>query len=334
MATMRDVAKRAGVSLTTVSHVINETRYVSESVKQRVFAAMEELDYRPNELARSLRRGQTNTIGLVLPDSANPYFAEIGRAIEALAFEAGYSVILGNTYGEIDKEDVYVEVLRTKQVDGIIFVAAGDRTTSVRSLLERHFPFVLVDRDLGGVSADVVMVDNHQGGLVVTRHLIGLGHRRIGIVTGPSILTPSADRINGYCKALEEAGIPCEEELLVAGDFRPNSGYHAALHLLDLSHPPTAIFACNDMMAIGVLRAAAERGCRVPDDLAVVGFDNIELAQYTIPALTTFGQPIEDIAQVAVSLLSERIDRPEETPRRVILPGELVIRGSCGAQRS
>lgn len=331
MVTMRDVAKRAGVSLTTVSHVVNNTRYVSDGVKERVLAAMQELDYRPNELARSLRRGQTNTIGLILPDSANPYFAEIGLAIETYAFESGYSVILGNTHGETDKEDHYINVLRTKQVDGIIFVAAGDRTTSVRNLLRQRFPVLLVDRDLEGIQVDAVMLDNHHGGYLATKHLIELGHRRIGLITGPSNLTPSAQRVTGYCDALSEAALSCENGLIVSGDFHTNSGYYAALQLLDLPNIPTAIFACNDMMAIGVIRAAAERGLNVPNDLAIVGFDDIELASYTIPPLTTVAQPIEDIGQVAVQLLTERIDQADVAARRMVLSGELIVRGTCGA---
>lgn len=330
---MRDVAEQAGVSLSTVSHVINETRYVSAVVRQRVLAAMEALDYRPNELARSLRRGQTNTIGLILPDSSNPYFAEIGQAIEVTAFERGYSVILCNTSGDLTREELYVDVLRNKQVDGIIFVAAGDRSESVRELLRRNYPVVLVDRSLKGVELDAVFINNYDGGCQAIQHLIDLGHERIGCITGPHNLTPSAERITGYLDTLEANDLPRDEALIVSGDFRPNSGYQAATALLKSSRPPTAIFACNDLMALGVMRAATTLGLRVPDDLSIVGFDNIELASYTIPPLTTVSQPSNEMARTGVQMLIHRIETDEDPPGSAVFQPELVIRGTTGGRR-
>jgi LacI family transcriptional regulator len=334
MPTMRDVAEKAGVSLTTVSHVINRTRFVSDDVTGRVQSAMEELNYRPNELARSLRRGQTNTLGLILPDSANPYFAEIGHAIEATSSSLGYNVILCNTHGAEDREEHYINVLRNKQVDGILFVATGDQANSISETLGENFPILLVDRELVGVRTDVITVDNHRGGLLATRHLLELGHRRIACISGPSRLRPSAERIHGYTQALEEAGLSFDPELLRTGDFHPNSGYQAALELLRLDDPPTAIFTCNDLMAIGVIRAASEQGRPVPDDLALVAFDDIELASYTIPPLTTISQPIDAMGETAARMLIERIEHDGlHTPSRLQLPVELVVRGSSGGPR-
>lgn len=329
---MREVAKKAGVSPTTVSHVINNTRYVSEEVRTAVLAAMEELDYRPNELARSLRRGQTMTVGLILPDSANPFFAEIGRSIERAAFDLKYSVILCNTEGDLERERLYVDVLRKKQVDGIIFVAAGDRTESLHRLLRRKFPIVLVDRDLPGVKVDAVLVDNHHGGRLALEHLLTLGHHRIGCIAGPSNVTPSAERITGYRQALENAGVSFDPKLVIRGDFHPNSGREAALAMLAQPDPPTAIFACNDLMAIGAMRAAAESGRRIPNDLALVGFDDIELASYTTPQLTTVAQPTVEIGQIAIQFLIERINNGKLPARRKQQLPELVIRGTCGGQ--
>ena len=332
MPTMRDVAELAGVSLTTVSHVINRTRFVSDDVTGRVLTAMEQLQYRPNELARSLRRGQTNTLGLILPDSANPYFAEIGHAIEATSSELGYNVILCNTHGDETKEEHYVNVLRNKQVDGILFVAAGDQAQSIIPTLGEDFPVLLVDRELVGVRTDVISVDNHLGGLLAGRHLLELGHRRIACISGPSRVRPSAERISGYTQALEEAGLSFDPDLFRMGDFHPNSGYQATLDLLQLPDPPTAIFTCNDLMAIGVIRAASELGLRVPDDLSLVGFDDIELASYTIPPLTTISQPINQMGAIAAKTLITHIEEdgsPE--PTRRLLPVELVVRGSTGA---
>ncbi len=326
MPTIREVAARAGVSPTTVSHVINNTRFVSPEARERVLQAMEELGYRPNVLARSLRRGETRTLGLILPDSANPFFAEVARAIEDAAFREGYNVILGNSENELEKERLYVEVLTTKQVDGLIFVAAGDRSQSLEGLVRQGLPVVVVDRQLTHLDVDTVLADNLQGGLLATRHLIHLGHRRIGCITGPSHLTPSAQRVIGYRQALGEAGLRIEEDLIVRGDFSPRSGYLAARRLFSHPHPPTAIFACNDMMAIGALRALAELRLAVPDAVAVIGFDDIELASYASPPLTTIRQDKVALGQAAVRLLLERIADRDLPARRVVIPTTLIER--------
>ncbi len=328
MPTIRQVAEKASVSLTTVSHVINNTRFVSEDMRRRVQAAMDELDYRPNALARALRRGETNTLGLILPDSANPFFAEIGRGIEATAFGLGYSVILCNTEGNLDNECLYLDVLSKKQVDGMILVAAGDQTDSLRTLQSQRVPMVVVDRDLPEVEIDAVLADNRHGGYLATRHLIELGHRRIGCIAGPSNVTPSAQRVTGYREALAEANLPVDENLISRGDFHPESGWAATLAILRQTEPPTAIFACNDLMAIGALRAAAETGRQVPADLAIVGFDDIDLASYTIPPLTTIAQPKLEMGRRAVQFLIERLADKARPARREVLPTTLVVRGS------
>ncbi len=330
MSTIREVAARAGVSPTTVSHVVNNTRYVSAELRARVLAAMDELGYRPNALARSLRRGETHTLGLILPDSANPFFAEIGRSIEASAFSLGYNVILCNTEGDLSKESLYVDVLLEKQVDGMIFVAAGDRSDALQVVLQQELPIVVVDRDLAGVQLDTVLNDNHQGGYLATRHLINLGHQRIGCISGPSHLTPSAQRVTGYKQALSEAGLTIDASLILRGDFHPQSGREAALELLAYPNRPSAILACNDLMAMGVLRAAAECGLEVPRHLAVVGYDDIELASYTNPPLTTIRQPKREIGRRAVEMLIERINDRNLPPRRALYPATLIVRGSCG----
>ena len=334
MATIQEVAKKAGVSSTTVSHVINTTRFVSEETRQRVLGAMEELGYRPNYLARSLRRGETHTLGLILPDSANPFFAEIAHSIEDIAFLKGYSLILCNTEGDLEKERLYVEVLSNKQVDGMIFVAAGAQTDSLKELLRLGTPLVIVDRDLSkDLDVDTVITDNRQGGYKATHRLIDLGHRRIACITGPSNLTPSAERVSGYLDALIESGISGDEQMIVRGDFHPRSGSEATRHLLGLENPPTAIFACNDLMAIGVISAASESGYPVPDKLAVIGFDDIELASLTNPPLTTIAQPKAEICKTAIHLLLERINVRAKQAQRILIPGKMIIRASCGGQR-
>ena len=328
MTTIRQVADKAGVSVTTVSHVINNTRFVSDVLRERVQRAMTELNYRPNALARSLRLGQTHTLGLILPDSANPFFAEIGHAIEAAAFERGYSVILCNTENDPAKELLYANVLENRQVDGMIFVAAGGNHEALSSIVRNGLPLVLVDRDLGGLGVDAVTTNNYQGGLLATRHLIELGHTIIGCITGPSDLTPSAERVTGYSDALKEADLKAKGTLFVRGDFHVPSGLTAATHLLQQDPRPTALFVCNDLMAIGALHAAAQLGLRVPDDVAIVGFDDIELASYTIPPLTTVCQPKQEIGHTAIQLILDRMASPARSPRHEILRPQLMIRAS------
>jgi LacI family transcriptional regulator len=328
MTTIREVAESAGVSSATVSHVINNTRFVSQETRQRVLAAMAALNYRPNALARSLRQGKTNTLGLVLPDSANPFFAEISRSIEDEAFKKGYSVFLCNTELDMQRELFYVDVLSKKQVDGIIFVAAGDQADSLDFLLRQNMPVVMIDRDLPQVEVDAVLTDNQLGGVLATRHLIELGHKRIACIAGPSSITPSAERIIGYRRALEEAGLSYDENLILRGDYHAQSGMQVTQTLLKMNPRPTALFALNDLMALGALRAAAEANCSVPGDLAVVGYDDLELAQFTNPSLTTIAQPKKEIGTQAVSLLVDRMSHKSRPPSRLVLPPELIVRRS------
>jgi LacI family transcriptional regulator len=328
MATIREVAESAGVSYATVSHVINNTRLVLPETRARVLAAMDALNYRPNALARSLRQGKTNTLGLVLPDSANPFFAEISRSIEDEAFKKGYSVFLCNTELDTQRELFYVDVLSKKQVDGIIFVAAGDQVDSLEFLVSRNMPVVMIDRNLPNVEVDAVLTDNQLGGYLATRHLLELGHKRIACIAGPSSITPSAERLIGFRKALEEAGLPYDKRLILRGDFHPQSGMEITHSILKRKPRPTAIFALNDLMALGALRAAAEAGFSVPADLAVVGYDDLELAQYANPPLTTISQPKKEVGVQAVRLLVDRMSRKSRAPSRLVLAPELIVRRS------
>ncbi len=326
---MRDVAEQARVSVTTVSHIINQTRPVSPEVQERVRQAMRELGYQPNALARSLRRRETHTIGLILPDSADPFFAEVARGIEDTCFERGYSIILCNSDGELAKELLYTNLLAEKQVDGLLFFGAGHLSSEhIRNLQSRQMRVVVVDRPLPGVTVDTVLIDNAYGGRLATHHLLELGHRRIGCLTGPSDLSPSAERVTGYRQALLEAGLPVEESLILKGDFQFESGCRTTAQFLALAEPPTAIFACNDLMAIGVINAAQELGRPVPAGLSVVGFDDIRLASFSTPPLTTIAQPKYQIGVIATEMLIERIDQGDLPPRQRLLPTQLVVRRS------
>jgi len=332
VATIKDVARLADVSTATVSHVINDTRYVSDELRARVLDAMEVLNYRPNVLAQGLRRGETHTIGLVVPDNANPFFAEVARVVEDVGFDRGYSVILCNTGDDLERERAYIDVLIAKQVDGIIFIAAGDHHKHLAELTDANVPLVLADRDVAQSGVDVVLVDNELGGHRATEHLLDLGHRRIGCIAGPSEATPSADRVKGYARALREAGVPVQQSLIEPGDFRYEGGEEAAARLLSLDSLPSAVFACNDLMAIGALRAIRRAGLRVPEDISVVGFDDIVLASAVSPALTTVAQPVEQLAKISTELLLSRIEG--ESPSdlaRIVLDTELVVRNSSAS---
>jgi LacI family transcriptional regulator len=292
---------------------------------------MDELNYRPNVLARGLRRGETRTIGLIVPDNSNPFFAEIARIVEDVGFHNGYSVILCNSDGNLEKEAAYINVLIAKQVDGVIFIAAGSNHEHLSELTGAGIPVVVADRDIPHTLADIVLVDNERGGYDATRYLLGLGHHRIACVAGPSDLNPSADRVQGYRRALEQAGVRVREEWIVPGDFRFQGGEAAVEELLRLDQSPTAIFACNDMMAIGALRAIRGAGRQVPGDVSVIGFDDIPLASAVMPALTTVAQPMVELATLATQYLIAQIqDDDHVAPRqRTILDAKLVVRGSC-----
>ena len=338
MSTITDVAERAGVSITTVSHVINETRYVSDELTKRVYEAMCELNYRPNTLARSLRSGRTKTIGLVIPDISNMFFAEISRKIEDKGFDYEFSVILCNTDDDPKKEESYINVLLEKQVDGIIFISVGGTEENLEKPINLGIPTIVVDRDMQGATSDVVLVDNLSGGYDAVRYLLSLNHRRIGCISGPSLVTPSARRLEGWKMALSEANIKIDGSLIETGDFRFESGENAMRNLLKLINPPTAVFACNDMMALGVMRAVSDYGLNIPEDISLIGFDNIPISKSVYPALTTIAQPITAMADLIVEMLVRRIsqkknkgksDEKIDGYKRVIMETKLIERGSC-----
>ncbi len=329
MASIKDVAQRAGVSPTTVSHVINETRFVSEELRARIYQAINKLDYRPNAIARSLRCKKTQTIGMIIPDIAYPFLAEVARGVEDSGFKLGYNVILCDSNGALERETAYIDLLREKQVDGIILVAAGESSRHVETLIKQGMPVISVDRELPGLEVDSVFADNLQGGYQATEYLIQLGHRRIGCITGPPDLSISSQRISGYRQALKRYDIPLCDELVVISDFRYQEGYRATRQLLALNEPPTAIFACNDIMAVGAICAAKDKGLGVPEGIAIIGFDDIALASFISPRLTTVSQPKHEMGAIAVELLVERIKEKSQSFTKVILPVHLVVRESC-----
>lgn len=335
MSTMRDVATLARVSISTVSHVINGTRNVSPGTRQRVINAMQQVNYRHNALASSLRSNQTRVLGVLVPNSANPFFAEVISGIEAACFDEGYNILMGNANDDPERELAYLEVLISRQVDGILLVSAGAHRTSLELINGYQKPVVMVDRTSSMDHVDEIYTDNYNGGLLATQYLLDLGHQRVACISGPSFLTPSADRVRGYKTALEQADIAVDESLILSGNFQHDSGYTACQALLEQPHRPTAIFACNDLMAVGALCAIQEVGLRVPEDISVIGYDDIPLAAYTSPRLTTIAQPAQELGKLAAKKLLHRLENRTDgngsvTDSYTVLPVHLKQRESCG----
>jgi LacI family transcriptional regulator len=330
-SSIRDVALRAGVSVTTVSHALNGTRVVSELARAKVDEAAHALGYVPSAVARGLKHNITRTLGMLVPNNSNPYFAEIIRGVERHCYAAGYSLVLCNSDDDPQREADHLRVLAERRVDGIVLVAAGDDAGLLTRLRGLQLPLVLVDREVGSRQVDLIESDHAAGGEMATAHLLALGHGRVACIGGPIGLRPSRQREAGWRRALAAAGVRPRADELVRGDFAPQSGDAALRRLLASPHPPSAVFVCNDMMAIGALHAAHQSGLQVPRDLSLVGFDDIELAAFTMPPLTTIAQPKEAIGTGAASLLLERLRHGRNEPKRMILPPQLKLRASTAA---
>jgi LacI family transcriptional regulator len=316
-----------------VSRVVTGAVAVDPMTAERVREAIEALDYKPNLLARSFRRRVTHTLGLLVPDNSNPFFAELARTIEDAGFTEGYSVILCNSDLSPIKQEAYIDVLLAKRVDGLILASSGliptvDGHDAVERILSAGVPCVVVDRDLGDMPVDQVLVDNQQGGYLAGQYLLGLGHRQIACIVGPSDLTPSAGRIAGFRQALMDAGLEMPPSSFLRGDGRPAGGAAAVRGLLRSENGITAIFAFNDAMAIGAIGELQRHGCRVPRDVSVVGFDDIPTAAAIFPAVTTVAQPIVELGTLGVRLILDRIAQPGAPTRRIELATTLIVRES------
>lgn len=334
MATMKQVAEKARVSTTTVSHVINNTRVVSEDARERVLSVIEELRYIPSAVARSLKNDRTHTLGMMIPNNSNPYFAEVIQGIEDASFKLGYNIILCNSYDDPKKQAAYIRVLMEKRIDGLILVSSGTDEDLTELLANEGIPKVLVDREVAGVTADLIEADHVQGSYDATRYLISLGHKKIACVAGPKTLLPSGGRVTGYLRALQEAGISFNPDYLIHSDFTSQGGFNAFQELLSKADRPTAIFASNDLMAIGGICAANQANVKIPQQLSVVGYDDIALASFSTPPLTTISQPKHTIGQLTAQILVDRIARPEAPMRREMLSSQLIVRQSTAAPES
>ncbi|MBX6359440.1 MAG: LacI family DNA-binding transcriptional regulator [Acidobacterium ailaaui] len=309
MSTIIEVAKRANVSIATVSNVIRGTRRVSDKLTARVQAAIRELNYSPNEIARSLKVRQTRMLGMVLPDITNPFFPEIIRGAEDTAFERGYFLVTANTDEQIGREKRIVAALRAYRVDGILLASASGKDIShLKSTLDAGMAVVCLDRTVPGMKTDAVLLDNVRGARECVRHLIQKGHKRIAIITGALDLQTGRERLRGYEEALVEAGIAIDPRLIYRGDFRYESGYRLGEQIVKQARRPSAIFVCNGVMAIGVLKAFEESEIECPQDMALATFDDIKLDSPFHPRLTTVVQPSYEMGARAATILMDRIE--------------------------
>lgn len=332
--TIRDVASHAGVSVATVSRVINDSPHkVHAATRRRVLRSVVRLAYRPNAVARGLRRGTTHSIALIVPDITNPFYPAIARGVEDAARRHGFAVVLGNTDGDPKRERAYLDILRTRWVDGVLFAGVGGDVDELRTLMAQGVPAVVIARDVDGGHIDTVLADGFAGMRLATVHLLRLGHRRIAFVGGPRALPVARERLLGYRRALREYGVGARPSLVVSGDFRVDGGRAAIRRLLARREGFTAVVAANDLMAIGAMEALRSAGRQIPQDVAVVGFDDIPFAAYVDPPLTTVVQPTYRLGALAVERLLSLMRGDHGGPRRIVLQPQLVIRRSCGADR-
>ena len=334
--TIRDVARRAGVSSMTVSRVINGSDRVSPATRQRVEEAIAELGYVPSRLARGLIRQKTGTLALIVPDVANPFFTLIVRGVEDVARRADYRVILSDTRADLALEREAIEEILAHRVEGVAIAPVSDRSrTHLRRLTKFGVPFVLIDRTIRGVDADVVVGDNVGGARRLVEHLISLGHRRIGFIVESDDVSTARDRRAGYETALQGAGLPVDPRLVVRTTVDPAGGFDGMQRLLARDDRPSAVFTVNNLVALGAIEAVRAAGLEVPDDVALVCFDDIEFASRLYPFLTVMAQPAETLGSLGAQLLLERIDgRARYHGRTVVLPAEFIVRKSCGAVRT
>lgn len=328
MATIREVARKAGVAAITVSRVINRSGYVSDETRQRVEQAIAELDYVPNVLARGLRSSRTHTLGLLVTDITNAFWTTVARGAEDAALRSGYSVFLCNTDESASKQEQYLRALLSHRVQGVIIAPASSDRSALAALERARLPFVIVDRRVPGVDADLVLGDSLGGARMLVEHLVGRGHRRIAHIGGPIGVSTADDREQGYREALMAAGIEVDPDLVQRGDYKLESGRRLMRQLLERSPLPTAIFAANNVLAVGALAALQERGLRVPEDMALVCFDDLPQASLIDPFLTVAAQPAYDLGATALRLLLARLADPHRPPDTVVLPVQLLVRRS------
>ncbi|HCE1509697.1 substrate-binding domain-containing protein [Vibrio parahaemolyticus] len=330
MATMKDIAKLAGVSTSTVSHVINKTRFVSEEISERVNNAAKELNYyAPSALARSLKVNRTKTIGMLVTTSTNPFFGEVVKGVERSCYHKGYSLILCNTEGDNERMRQSINTLLQKRVDGLILMCSSLEGERI-DVFERYPDIPVVVMDWGPMlfTSDKIQDNSLRGGYLAAKYLIDCGHTEIGCITGPLIKHQAQMRYEGYKRAMNEAGLEFNANWIIESDFECEGGYQAFKKMAERGKLPSSIFVSNDMMAMGVINSANELGIKVPDDLSIIGYDDIHIAKFMSPSLTTIHQPKYRLGQAAVETLVRRLDDKSNEAQVVQLEPTLVVRNS------
>lgn len=329
MASMKDIAKSAGVSTSTVSHVINQTRYVSEDITERVQKAAKDLNYSPSALARSLKMNRTKTIGLLVTTSTNPFFGEVVKGVERRCYEQGYNLILCNTEGDEARMKASINTLLEKRVDGLLLLCSTLEGKHL-DVFDRYkdIPTVVMDWGETHFPSDKIKDNSELGGYMAANHLLENGHKEIGCITGPLGRHQAQIRYAGFVRAMDEAGISINQQWIVPANFECDGGFDAFNTLYERGELPSAIFACNDMMAMGLINAANEKGIKVPEDLSVIGYDDVYISKFMVPALTTIHQPKFRLGKTAVDTLLNRIEKREEQVLQVQLEPTLVVRHS------
>ena len=328
MPTIYDVAKLAGVSTYTVSAVLNRSAYVSPELTQRVQKAVKELDYSINGLARALQTRKTSTVGMLIPDIANPFYAKVVRGVEDVLKEAGYSLILGNTYNQLPEQTRYLGVFRSKQTDGILLFSAAGGEDELRQLVAARKPVVFVGRTPNNLKADSVSADNKRGTEMAVKYLISRGHKRIAIMPGETAVSTGADRVAGWKSALTRARLSAPDNLIAAGEWSAEFACSATGGFLAMPKPPTAIFAANFLLMTGILKALQELGTRCPDHVEVMSSDDSEWLDVFSPRISTVAQPSYEMGEKAAKLLLKRIKTPKRRFQQIVLQPELRIRES------
>jgi LacI family transcriptional regulator len=329
--TFKDVARAAGVSQATAARALGGYGYVSAARRRAIEEAAQALGYRRHAVARALASYITHTVGLVVGDIENPFFATAVRGLSDVLEPAGYTILLANSDEDLEREQRLVEAFRSRRVDGLVVApSVSSSTPHLADLVAAGVPLVLFDRPVRGLAADVVMVDNRGGARAAVEHLIGLGHRRVGIVSDAPEIASSAERIQGYRAALKAAGLPLNEELVALTGSTQSDGYRGARALLERAKPPSAIFAVNNLMSVGTLLALRDLGLSIPRDVALVGFDDFEWTTLIEPPLTVVRQPVHEIGRQAAGRLLARMKGDRSAPHRIRLRTEFVDRGSCG----
>lgn len=333
MPTLKEVAKKAEVSITTVSRVINDSDKVNVETRERVVKAMRTLGYQPNRVAQRLRgtKGRSKLLGLIIPDIQNQFYSNIVRGIEDVAYGKDYAVILCNSDENPNKERFYLDVLRSESVDGVILPPIQQYGKTIDGMIDSNIPLVCVDRKLAGESIDAVVVNNHKGAYSAVTHLIELGHRRIAIISSSPQFSSFQERQAGYEQALKDHGIDIDEGLISQGDPRSSkNAKQLTIALLKSEFPPTALFITNNLMTLGALEAINELDLKIPDDISIIGFDDMPWATAISPPLTVVRQPGYEMGRRAAELFFQRITEPDRESVQVMMETKLIFRQSTG----